>query len=78
MESSSPIFPRNGKHKKSAANILAALDRLPNEKALRIKKVVLADEKGVRGALYRAAQQAGRKIGTITDDDFLYVWNKGE
>jgi hypothetical protein len=51
---------------------------LPNEKALRIKKVALADEKGVRGALYRAAQQAGRKVRTITDDDFLYVWNKGE
>ncbi len=72
------MFPRNGKHKNSAAYILAALDRLPNGKALRIEKAELTDDKGVRASLYRIAQQAGRKISTVTDDDFLYVWNKSE
>jgi hypothetical protein len=67
---------RNGKHTPVAANILAALVRLPNNKALRIEKAELADDRGVRAALYRAAQQSGRKVATKIDADFLYVWNK--
>jgi hypothetical protein len=67
---------RNGKHKQTLAKILSDLSRLPHGKALLIPKAQLADHKGIRLELYRAAQKSGRKVSTSTDAKFLYVWNR--
>jgi hypothetical protein len=65
---------RRGKHKEAVAAILAELDRLPKGKALCIASLG-ENQKGVRAALYRAAQQSGRKVSTVEDAESLYVWN---
>jgi hypothetical protein len=67
---------RNGKYKQIITSVLSSLDRLPTGRALRITKAELT--KGVRSALYIAARKSGRKLATLTDADFVYVWNKSE
>jgi hypothetical protein len=65
---------RRRKHKEAVAQILAEVDRLPKGKALRIGSLG-ENQKGVRAALYRAAQLSGRSVSTVEDAEFLYVWN---
>jgi hypothetical protein len=67
---------RNGKYKQIVTIVFSALDRMPSGNALRITKAELG--KGVRSALYLAARKSGRKVATLTDADFVYVWNKSE
>jgi hypothetical protein len=70
---------RNGKHKKIVTEIFSALDHLQNGMVLQITSAQLGEDKHrVRSALYRAARKSGRKVVTLTDAQFLYVWNKSE
>jgi hypothetical protein len=69
-----PKRRKSAKYLGAVDKILAALDKLPKGKALRIT-LSKRQKEGVRAALYRAAQQSGRKISTSTEDEFLYVWN---
>ncbi len=67
---------RNGRYKQIVTVVFSALDRVPSGKALRIKKAEL--DKRVRSALYLAARKSGRRVATLADDDFVYVWNSSE
>jgi hypothetical protein len=67
---------RNGRYKQIVTVVFSALDCVPSRKALRIKKAEL--DKGVRSALYLAARKSGRRVATLADDDFVYVWNRSE
>jgi hypothetical protein len=67
---------RKGKHKEIVKMIFSALDGLAKGQAIRITKAELADDKGVRAALYRAARLSGHKVATTTDANLLYVWKK--
>ena len=56
--------------------ILKDLDRLGASSALKVSLTELtASKEKVRSALNRATRQAGRKVLTAGDDDYLYVWN---
>ena len=67
---------RNGKHKPITTHILADLEGLDRNKALKIPLAELSDTKGnIRSALSRASRKVGRGLGTAADDAFRYVWN---
>ena len=67
---------RNGKHKKIITDIVHDLDDLKEGSAISIPLSELTDGKAkVRSALSRAAKKAGRRVGTSTDVDHLYIWN---
>jgi hypothetical protein len=67
---------RNGKHKIIVSTILRDLDRLKDGSAIKIPLAELGDTKEkVRSALNRATRKAGRSVATVTDKDYLYVWN---
>jgi hypothetical protein len=67
---------RNGKHKIIVSTILRDLDRLKDGSAIKIPLAELGDTKEkVRSALNRATRKAGRSVATVTDKDYLYIWN---
>ena len=67
---------RNGKHHGIVAAILADLDGLADGRALKIPLSELPDTKvNIRSALNRATRKIGKKVGTASDQQFLYVWN---
>ena len=67
---------RNGKHKSIVTAIIADLDRLENDAALKIELAELGDSKeNVRSALNRATRKQKRNVATASDGQFLYVWN---
>jgi hypothetical protein len=67
---------RNGKHKRIVSTILKDLDRLEDGAALKVPLATLSDGKAkVRSALSRATRNAGRKVATAADKEFLYIWN---
>lgn len=70
---------RNGKHKLIVTAILKDLDNLKAGSAIKIPltELTLSKEK-VRSALNRATRNAGRKVATASDANFLYIWNVGE
>lgn len=69
---------RNGKHKLIVTEILADLEQLRDGAAIKIPLTELGDTKeNVRAALNRATRKAQRIVATASDDQFLYVWNKG-
>ena len=52
------------------------LDQLRDGAALRVPLAELGNTKeNVRSALNRATRNAKRNVATVTDEDFLYVWN---
>jgi len=68
---------RNGKHKAIVTKILNELNVLKVDSALMVPLASLLDSgENVRSALNRAARKSGRKIATVIDTDFLYVWNE--
>jgi hypothetical protein len=67
---------RTGKHKAVVNKILADLDRVGDEAALKVPLAQMTESKAkVRSALNRATRKAGRHVATASDDKYLYVWN---
>jgi len=68
---------RNGKHKQIITRILADLDQVQDDVALKIPLAELHESKEkIRSALNRATRKAMRTVATATDAKFLYVWNE--
>jgi hypothetical protein len=68
---------RNGKHKQVVTQILADLDQIERDGALKVPLAELSNSKeNVRSALNRASRKNGRTIATASDDLFLYVWDE--
>ena len=68
---------RNGKHKPIITKILSDLDQIEAGIALKVPLAELSDSKEkVRSALNRASRNAGRRVATASDTEFLYVWNE--
>jgi hypothetical protein len=68
---------RNGKHKPIITKILSDLDQIEAGIALKVPLAELSESKEkVRSALNRASRNAGRRVATASDDEFLYVWNE--
>jgi hypothetical protein len=68
---------RNGKHKPIITKILSDLDQVQAGIALKVPLAELSDSKEkVRSALNRASRNAGRRVATASDAEFLYVWNE--
>jgi hypothetical protein len=68
---------RNGKHKPIITKILSDLDQVQAGIALKVPLAELSDSKEkVRSALNRASRNAGRRVATASDDEFLYIWNE--
>ena len=69
---------RNGKHRGIVTEILADLTQLKPGNALKVPLAELTESKEkVRSALNRATRKAKMDVATASDEDFLYVWNKG-
>ena len=69
---------RNGKHRGIVGEILADLGQLKPGNSLKIPLAALDDSKeNVRAALNRATRKAKLRVATASDEEFLYVWNKG-
>ncbi|HZP32432.1 MAG TPA: hypothetical protein VFB23_03630 [Candidatus Acidoferrales bacterium] len=67
---------RRSKHKDIVTAILNDLDKLKPGTAFKVPLAQLGGSKAnVRSALNRATRKANRRIATVTDDKFLYVWN---
>ena len=70
---------RNGKHKEIVAQILSDLDQLHAGVALKVPLSELEESKvNVRSALNRAIHKGNRNVATVSDADFLYVWNESQ
>lgn len=69
---------RRGKHHDVVGQILEHVSELPAGRALRIARGQLRGVKlaNVRAALSRASHKQDVRIGTTTDDDYLYVWTE--
>jgi hypothetical protein len=68
---------RNGKHKPIITKILSDLDQIQAGIALKVPLTELPDSKEkVRSALNRASRNAGRRVATASDAEFLYIWNE--
>ena len=68
---------RNGKHKPMITKILSDLDQIQAGIALKVPLAELSDSKEkVRSALNRASRNAGRRVATASDAEFLYIWNE--
>lgn len=66
---------RDGKHKQIITQLLADLERLDHNSALKIPLSALPDTKeNIRSALNRATRQRGIEVATSSDTDHLYVW----
>jgi hypothetical protein len=66
---------RDGKHKHIVMQLLNDIDRLAEDKALRVPLAELPDTKeNIRSALNRATRQRGMAIATSSDEDNLYIW----
>jgi len=66
---------RDGKHKTIVTQILADLDQLEPDHALKVPLAQLPDSKeNIRSALNRATRQRGIEVATSSDADFLYIW----
>ena len=66
---------RVGKHKQIVTQILAELESLEPDRALKIPLSNLPDTKeNIRSALNRATRQRGIELATSSDADHLYVW----
>lgn len=67
---------RNSKHRSIIARILSELEDLKDGSALEIPLKELPDSKEkIRSALSRAAEKAGHKVATSSDDTRLFIWN---
>ena len=68
---------RNGKHKAIVARILSDLDQIDGTVAIKVPLAQLTESKEkVRSALNRATRKAGRKVATVSDAAFLYIWKE--
>ena len=66
---------RDGKHKQIVSQIIAEIEQLESDRALKIPLATLPDSKeNIRSALNRATRQLGIEVATSSDADFLYVW----
>jgi len=66
---------REGKHKQIVTRLLADIERLKPEMALKVPLSALPDSKeNIRSALNRATHQRGIDVSTSSDEEFLYVW----
>lgn len=66
---------RDGKHKKIVNQILAEMEQLAADRALKIPLSELPDSKeNIRSALNRATRQRRVEIATSSDAEFLYIW----
>ncbi|HEY1575543.1 MAG TPA: hypothetical protein VGF82_00520 [Terracidiphilus sp.] len=66
---------RDGKHKSIVTQILADLDQLEPDHALKVPLSQLPDSKeNIRSALNRATRQRGIEVATSSDADSLYIW----
>jgi len=66
---------RDGKHKRIVMRLLADIDRLKPNTALKVPLAALPDSKeNVRSALNRATHQKGIEVATSSDAEFLYIW----
>jgi hypothetical protein len=66
---------REGKHKRIITRLLADIERLDSDSALKIPLAELPDSKeNIRSALCRASRQKGINVSTSSDADHLYVW----
>jgi hypothetical protein len=67
---------RRGKHNGIVTQILADLDKLSGDSALKIPLSELSDTKvNIRSALNRATRKLHKNVATAADEEFLYVWN---
>ena len=71
---------RKGKHYDFVAGVLADLQALKAGTALKIplQKLEGSSVMKVRSAITRGAATLGRKISTLSDAEYLYVWPKAE
>jgi hypothetical protein len=68
---------RNGKHNDIVKRILADLDRVGHNGAVKVPIAELSAGKDkVRSALNRATRKKGMNVATASDDSYLYVWNE--
>jgi hypothetical protein len=68
---------RNGKHNDIVKRILADLDRIGHNGAVKVPISELSAGKDkVRSALNRATRKKGMNVATASDDSYLYVWNE--
>jgi hypothetical protein len=66
---------RDGKHKRIVTRLLADIERLEPNTALKVPLTALPDTKeNIRSALNRATRQKGIEVSTSSDADFLYIW----
>jgi hypothetical protein len=66
---------RNGKHRDIVRELLADLNWLQPDKALKIPLSELPDTKeNIRSALNRVTRQRGLEVSTSSDADYFYVW----
>ncbi len=70
---------RDGKHKRIVMRLLADIERLKSNTALKVPLSALPDTKeNIRSALNRATRQKGIEVSTSSDADFLYIWKISE
>lgn len=68
---------RNGKHRAIITDILSDLAQLKPGNALQVPLAELEETKeNVRAALNRATRKAKLQVGTASDAQYLYIWNK--
>lgn len=78
MQTADVPHGRNGKHKGIVTDILTDLGQLKPGSAMKIPLKRLDDTKeNIRAALNRATRKAKMRVATASDQEFLYVWNKG-
>src|SRR5688572_9197079 len=76
MDKSDVPQGRKGKHRKVVSAILADLEKLNSQQALKFPLDLLKGEKiqNLRSALNRAARMHNIPVVTSSDDQYLYVW----
>jgi hypothetical protein len=67
---------RKGKHRKAVADILADLEKLDAQQAVKIPLSGLNGEKmqNLRSALNRVTREKNIPVVTSSDEKYLYVW----
>ncbi len=67
---------RKGKHRKAVADILADLEKLNAQQAIKIPLSGLNGEKmqNLRSALNRVTREKNIPVVTSSDEKYLYVW----
>lgn len=70
---------RDGKHKKIVTQLLADIEQLEADRALKVPLEALPDTKeNIRSALNRASRLRGINVSTSSDAEFLYIWRTPE